>query len=87
MGFGNSIRDQIFWFIKKNPGLCRTEVRDKLKLQNNISGPAIKELVDKKMIFEGPDKVSETTGKVGKSLFVSEDWQELLDAQNRLFED
>ena len=86
MSFNQSVRDQIFWFIKENPGVCRTEVRDRLSLQNNVSGPAIKELIDKKMVAEGPEKVSETTGKLGKTLYVAVDWQEMLDAQNRLFE-
>lgn len=86
MKFSNSVRDQIFWFIKDNPGACRTEVRDRLGLQNNVSGPAIKELITKKMVFEGAEKVSDTTGKPGKALYVASEWQEMLEAQNRLFE-
>jgi predicted transcriptional regulator len=83
---GQSVRDQIFFYIKDNPGVCRTEVRDDLKLQNNVSGPAIKELVDKEMVVEGAEKVSRTTNKSGKSLYVAADWKEMLDAQNKLFE-
>ncbi|KKL22812.1 hypothetical protein LCGC14_2431660 [marine sediment metagenome] len=81
-----SLRDQIFWIIKGNPGIVRTEVRDKLKLQNNISGPAIKELIDAHMIMEGASRISNTTGKPGKQLFVAEDWAKELDSQNRIFE-
>lgn len=86
MSFNQSVRDQIFFFIKENPGTCRTEVRDRLELQNNVSGPAIKELIDKEMVVEGPEKISETTGKAGKTLYVAAEWQQMLDAQNRLFE-
>lgn len=86
MSFNQSVRDQIFLFIKENPGLCRTEVRDKLGFQNNVSGPAIKELIDKEMIIEGTEKISDTTGKPGKTLYVASEWKAMLDAQNRLFE-
>lgn len=86
MSFNTSVRDQIFLYIKAHPGLCRTEVRDALKLQNNVSGPAIKELIDKGMVIEGAEKVSITTGKPGKTLYVEEDWAAQLDAQNRIFE-
>ena len=86
MSFNQSVRDQIFWYIKENPGVCRTEVRDRLKLQNNVSGPAIKELINKEMLVEGPEKISETTGKAGKTLYVKSEWQEMMDAQNRLFQ-
>jgi len=86
MSFNHSVRDQIFLYIKAHPGVCRTEVRDALKLQNNVSGPAIKELIDKNMLVEGPDKVSMTTGKPGKSLYVEEEWANQLEAQNRIFE-
>jgi predicted transcriptional regulator len=84
MGFesSSSIRDQIFFVIRDNPGILRTEVRDKLGLQNNVSGPAIKELIDKGMIIEGHVRISKTTNKPGRSLYVAEE----LDAQNRIFE-
>ncbi len=81
-----SLRDQIFWIIKENPGIVRTEVRDKLKLQNNVSGPVIKELIDAHMIVEGPTRISNTTGQPGKQLYVQEDWAAELDSQNRIFE-
>ena len=81
-----SLRDQIFWIIKGSPGIVRTEVRDKLGLQNNVVTPAIKELVDAHMIVEGPTRISNTTGKPGKQLFVQEDWSAELDSQNRIFE-
>ncbi len=86
MSLGESLRSQIFFYIKENPGACRTEVRDALKLQNNISGPAIKELVDRGMVVEGPEKMSLTTGKLGKTLYVEGDWLAQLDAQHRIFE-
>ena len=86
MAMGESLRDQIFLYIKDNPGLCRTEIRDAFKLQNNVSGPAIKELIDRGMVMEGLDKVSKTTGKPGKSLYIADAWAELLDAQNRIFQ-
>ncbi|MBD3260636.1 MAG: hypothetical protein GF334_02995 [Candidatus Altiarchaeales archaeon] len=86
MTYSSSVRDKIFWYIKENPGSCRTEVRDRLGLQNNVSGPAIKELIDRKMVMEGSEKISETTGKSGKALYVASEWQEMLEAQNRLFE-
>jgi len=81
-----SLRDQIFWIIKQAPGIVRTEVRDKLNLQNNVVTPAIKELVDAHMIIEGESRISNTTGKPGKQLFVAEDWAKELDSQNRIFE-
>ena len=86
MTLNNSLRDQIFFYIKEHPGICRTEVRDDMKLQNNVSGPAIKELIDKDMVIEGAEKISRTTNKAGKSLYVAEEWKEMLEAQNRLFE-
>ena len=82
-----SLRDQIFWIIKQNPGIVRTEVRDKLDKQNNVVTPAIKELIDSHMIVEGELRVSNTTFKPGKQLFVEEDWSKELDSQNRIFED
>ena len=81
-----SLRDQIFWIIKENPGIVRTEVRDKLDLQNNVVTPAIKELIDANMIVEGQTRISLTTGKPGKQLYVQEDWAAELDSQNRIFE-
>ncbi|KKN39032.1 hypothetical protein LCGC14_0747560 [marine sediment metagenome] len=86
MSLNNSLRDQIFFYIKENPGICRTEVRDDMKLQNNVSGPAIKELIDKEMVMEGVEKVSRTTNKPGKSLYVAEAWKKEIDAQNRIFQ-
>ena len=81
-----SLRDQIFWIIKENPGIVRTEVRDRLDLQNNVVTPAIKELIDANMIVEGQTRISLTTGKPGKQLYVQEDWAAELDSQNRIFE-
>lgn len=86
MSRGESLRTQIFFYIKKHPGVCRTEVRDALGLQNNVSGPAIKELIDNGMVVEGETRLSKTTHKPGKELFVAEDWSKELDAQNRIFE-
>lgn len=86
MNHNTSLRDQIFFYIKEHPGICRTEVRDDLHLQNNVSGPAIKELIDREMVVEGVEKVSRTTNKVGKSLYVASEWKEMLDAQYKLFE-
>ena len=86
MTHNQSLRDQIFLYIKDHPGLCRTEIRDALKLQNNVSGPAIKELIDKGMVIEGPDKMSMTTGKPGKTLYIESEWAHQLDSQNRIFE-
>ena len=86
MSYNQSVRDQIFFVIKDNPGICRTEVRDSLGLQNNVSGPAIKELIDKEMVVEGPERISATTGKAGKTLYITTEWKAMIDAQNRLFE-
>ncbi len=83
---GDSLRDQIFWVIKESPGIVRTEVRDRLKLQNNVVTPAIKELIDAHMVIEGEVRISNTTGKPGKQLFVAADWVKELDSQNRIFE-
>ena len=82
----NSVRDQIFFVIKEQPGILRTEVRDQLKMQNNISGPAIKELIDRGMVVEGELRVSSTTGKKGRALYVASDWARELDSQNRIFD-
>lgn len=87
MNHNTSLRERIFFIIKDNPGILRTEIRDRLQLQNNITGPAIKELIDLKMVVEGPVRPSKTTGKPGKSLYLASDWAAELDAQNRIFED
>jgi predicted transcriptional regulator len=81
-----SLRDQILFIIKENPGILRTEVRDGLGLQNNVSAPAIKELIDKGLVVEGTPRLSKTTNKPGKTLYVAEDWAAEIDAQNRVFE-
>jgi len=82
----DSLKARIVFMLKDNPGLVRTEVRDRLKMQNNIVGPAIKELVDDGILVEGPVRVSTTTNKTGKTLYLATDWQKELDAQNRVFE-
>jgi hypothetical protein len=38
------------------------------------------------MVVEGGTRLSKTTNKPGKELFLDEDWSKELDAQNRLFE-
>ncbi len=81
-----SLRDKIFWIIKENPGIVRTEVRDSLELPNNVVTPAIKELIDAHMLVEGEARISNTTGKPGKQLFVEDAWSEELDSQNRIFD-
>lgn len=86
MNFSESVRNQIFMVIKENPGILRTEVRDQLGLQNNVSGPAIKDLIDRGMVVEGSPRVSKTTGKPGKTLYVSGAWKTELDSQNKVFE-
>lgn len=86
MKSNSSVRDQIFFFIKENPGILRTEVRDRLGFQNNVSGPAIKELIDKGMVMEGDLRISETTGKKGRTLYVASDWEKEMDAQIRLWD-
>jgi predicted transcriptional regulator len=83
---GESLKTQIFFIIKSNPGILRTEVRDKLELPNNVVTPAIKELIDAEMVVEGNTRLSKTTNRPGKELFVAEDWRRELDAQNRIFE-
>jgi hypothetical protein len=83
---GEALRSRIFFIIKGNPGIVRTEVRDMLKMQNNIVGPCIKQLIDMEMIVEGDTRLSKTTGKPGKQLYVADDWREELDSQNRIFE-
>jgi len=83
---GEDLRSRVFFIIKDNPGIVRTEVRDMLKMQNNIVGPCIKQLIDMEMVIEGAPRLSKTTGKPGKQLYVADDWAEELDAQNRIFE-
>lgn len=83
---GESLRDRVFFIIKDNPNIVRTEVRDMLGLPNNVVTPAIKELVDMGWVVEGPRRVSMTTHKRGKTLFVSEGWQKESEAQNKVFE-
>ncbi len=83
---GESLKTQIFFMIKSSPGVLRTEVRDELKLPNNVVTPAIKELIDAQMVVEGNTRLSKTTNRAGKELFVSEDWRVELDAQHRIFE-
>lgn len=87
MSFGDSsLRDQIFFIIKANPGIVRTEIRDKLNKPNNVVTPCIKELIDAQMVVEGKARLSRTTNKPGKTLYVAEDWKKELDSQNRIFE-
>ncbi len=83
---GEALRNRIFFIIKDNPGIVRTEVRDMLKLPNNVVTPPIKELVDAKMIVEGEPRLSKTTNKPGKQLYIADDWSEELNSQNRIFE-
>lgn len=87
MNLSSSLRDQVFFIIRENPGIVRTEVRDQLKMQNNVVGPCIKELIDKGMIVEGGVRASRTTGKNGHTLWVAEDWKKELDCQNKLFDE
>ena len=86
MNLNEPLKERIVWMIKMNPGMVRTEVRDELKMQNNVVGPAIKELIDAKIVVEGSPRVSKTTGKPGKTLYITEDWGKELDAQNRIFD-
>lgn len=81
-----ALRNRIFFIIKENPGIVRTEVRDLLKLPNNVVTPAIKELIDQEMVVEGEPRLSKTTNKPGKQLYVADDWIKELNAQNRIFE-
>lgn len=83
---GESLKTQIFFIVRSNPGIVRTEVRDKLKLPNNVVTPAIKELIDAQMLIEGNIRLSKTTNKPGKQLYVADDWVAELDAQNKVFE-
>jgi hypothetical protein len=86
MNYNEPLKEKIVWMIKMNPGMVRTEVRDALKMQNNIVGPVIKELIDAKIVVEGATRISKTTNKPGKTLYITEEWGKELDAQNRIFE-
>ena len=55
-------------------------------MPNNVVTPCIKKLIDNKMIVEGDLRISKTTNKPGKSLYVADDWAKEIDAQNRVFE-
>ena len=83
---GEALRSRIFFIIKENAGIVRTEVRDMLGLPNNVVTPAIKELIDMEMVMEGEPRLSKTTNKPGKTLYVTDDWVKELDSQNRIFE-
>ena len=83
---GENLRSRIFLIIKENAGIVRTEVRDMLKLPNNVVTPAIKELIDMEMVVEGELRTSKTTNRPGKQLYVTEAWVKELNAQNRIFE-
>ena len=83
---GEALRSRIFFIIKDNPGMVRTEVRDQLGLANNVVTPAIKELIDMEMVIEGQLRLSKTTNKPGKTLYVADDWAREVDSQNRIFE-
>lgn len=83
---GEALRNRIFFIIKENPGMVRTEIRDQLGLPNNVVTPAIKELIDQEMVLEGQPRLSKTTNKLGKQLYVADDWAKEIDAQNRIFE-
>lgn len=86
MNLNEPLKERIAWMIKMNPGIVRTEVRDELGLPNNVVTPAIKELIDAKIVVEGNVRVSKTTGKPGKTLYITAEWGKELDAQNRIFE-
>ena len=66
--------------------MVRTEIRDQLGMPNNVVTPAIKELIDQDMVLEGQPRLSKTTNKPGKQLYVADDWTKELDSQNRIFE-
>jgi len=83
---GEALRSRIFFIIKENPGMVRTEIRDQLGLPNNVVTPAIKELIDQEMVMEGLPRLSKTTNKPGKQLYVTDDWAKEIEAQNRIFE-
>lgn len=86
MIFGESIRDQVFFVIRDNPGILRTEVQPKIGKPINVVTPAIKELIDMGMVVEGSLRASNTTGKNGHTLYIAEDWAEELNAQNKLWD-
>ncbi len=83
---GEALRNRIFFIIKENPGMVRTEIRDQLGMPNNVVTPAIKELIDQDMVIEGQQRLSKTTNKSGKQLYIADDWTKELDSQNRIFE-
>ncbi len=84
--YREALESRIFWIIKNNPGMVRTEIRDDLKMPNNVVTPCIKKLIDNKMVIEGDIRISKTTNKPGKSLYVADDWTKVIDSQNRIFE-
>ncbi len=86
MNLNEPLKEKIVWMIKVTPGMVRTEIRDELGLPNNVVTPAIKELIDVKIVVEGATRVSKTTNKPGKTLYITEEWGKELDAQNRVFE-
>ena len=86
MSLGESLRSQVFFLIKENPGIVRTEVPPLVDKAINVVTPAIKELIDMGMVVEGPERLSKVTNKAGKMLYVAEDWAAELDSQHRLFE-
>ncbi len=83
---GEALRNRIFFIIKDNAGIVRTEVRDMLGMPNNVVTPAIKELIDMEMVVEGDPRLSKTTNKPGKQLYIEADWKAELESQNRIFE-
>ena len=86
MNLNEPLKEKIVWMIKMGPGMVRTEIRDELGLPNNVVTPAIKELIDAKIVVEGAPRVSKTTHKPGKTLYITDEWGKELDAQNRVFE-
>jgi len=86
MLLGESLRSQVFFLIKENPGIVRTEVPPLVDKAINVVTPVIKELIDMGMVIEGPERLSKVTNKAGKMLYVAEDWAAELDSQYRLFE-
>jgi predicted transcriptional regulator len=85
MNLNEPLKERIVWMIKMNPGMVRTEIRDELGLPNNVVTPVIKELIDAKIVVEGATRVSKTTCKPGKTLYITDEWGKELDAQNRIF--
>ena len=85
MNLNEPLKEKIVWIIKTKPGIVRTEVRDQLGMANNVVTPAIKELIDAKIVVEGATRVSKTTNKPGKTLYITEEWGKELNAQNRIF--